>query len=101
MSFIYRFTIDRTGVSFPAPGRLEKVEGAYVVVAEVQFDQAMALQEHADAKQPVTIWVDVGGNAVAFMPVTKIRAKERRGQTVELWALVHMPDAFDQAMGRA
>lgn len=100
MSFIYRFTIDNTGVSFPAPGRLEKSADCYVVVAEVPFDQAMLLTEHADVKHPVTIWVDVGGNAVGFMPVTKIRARERRGQIVELWAIVHVPDLFEQA-GRA
>lgn len=97
MSFIYRFTIDNTGVSFPAPGRMEKLEGVYVVVAEVQFDQAMLLQEHADAKHPVTIWVDVGGHAVAFMSALRVKAKERRGNTVELWAIVHAPDIFEQA----
>lgn len=97
MTHVYRFTIDSTGVSFAAPGRLQQAEGAYVVVAELDYAAALALHEHASREQPVTIWVDVGGHPVAFMRAQKVRVKGR-GRTVELWALVHIPSIWDQAV---
>jgi hypothetical protein len=97
MTYAYRFVIDGTGIDFVAPGELQKAEGCYMVVAEVSFDQALALQEHAKAETPITIWVEVGGQAVAFMPVRKVKAKPGRGQFVEVAAMVRVPDPFEQA----
>lgn len=97
MTYAYRFVIDGTGIDFVAPGELQKAEGCYFVVAQVGYDQALALQQHAKAETPITLWVEVGGKGVAFMPVQKVMARDRRGQHVELACLVHMPSIFEQA----
>ncbi len=98
MTFIYRFHVPGAGVDFPAPGRLMKAEGCYVVIAEIGYDQAMLLQKHASFGQPITIWVDVDGAPVAFMQCEKIRARDHRGRFVEIMAAVYIPDIFAQAL---
>lgn len=98
MTYAYRFVIDGTGIDFVAPGELQQAEGCYLVVADVAHDQALALQEHASADRPITLWVEVGGKGVAFMPVQKVRWLERTGQRVRLAALVHVEDVFARAV---
>lgn len=98
MSFVYRFQVEGTGVTFDAPGQLQKVEGGLVVVAQTSYELALLVQQHASADRRVTLWVIVGDQTVAFMRASKFRAKERRGQFVELWALVHLPDPFAGAI---
>jgi hypothetical protein len=97
MTFIYRFQVDGTGVTFDAPGQLQKVDGALVVVAQTSYEHALLLSQHASAQTPAVIWAIVDGQAVAFMRASKVRAKERRGQFVELWAIVQTSSVFADA----
>lgn len=97
MTYAYRFEIDGTGIDFVAPGELQQAEGCYFVVAQVGYDQALALQQHAKAETPITLWVEIDGKGVAFMPVQKVRAQAGRGSFVQITALVHVPDIFEQA----
>lgn len=98
MSFIYRFAIEALDVTFSAPGHLEKSQGCYVVVAEIPLDQAALLQKHASVDTPVSVFVDVDGQAVGVMQAQRIAAKERRGSVIQIWALVHVPSIFAEAM---
>ncbi len=98
MTTLYRFVIKPAGVDVLAPGRLQQHDGAYVVVAEVPFDQAMLLARHATPDIPVTVWAEAEGEVVGLMHAHKIGAKSRRGQVVELWALVHVPSIFEKPL---
>lgn len=97
MTYAYRFVIDGTGIDFVAPGELQQAEGCYFVVAQVGYDQALALQQHASKETPITLWVEVDGKGVAFMPVQKVRWMEQRGSQIPIACLVHTPDIFEQA----
>lgn len=94
MTLVYRFVTRGSKAAIFAPGRLEKAEGCYFVVAQMSYADAVSQQEMAKTKD-ITVWVEVDGQGVAFMPVQRIRAKERKGAFVEIWALVHVPDAFE------
>lgn len=97
MTYAYRFVIDGTGIDFVAPGELQKFEGCLIVVAQVSFDQALALREHQTAGRAITLYVEVGGRDVAFMPVHKIKGRVERGNFVEVGCIVHLPSLFEQA----
>lgn len=94
MTYAYRFVIDGTGIDFVAPGELQNAAGVWMVVAEVSFDQSLALQQHAKAETPIMLWVEAAGQAVAFMPVHKVRASPGRGSFVKVAAIVRMPDPW-------
>lgn len=100
MTCTYRFVIDGTGIDFVAPGELQKAEGCYLVVAQVGYDQALALSQNSSWGTPITIFAQVGDRDVAFMPVLKVMAQDRRGQFVQVACLVHKPDLFEQAKAR-
>ena len=99
MTYAYRFVIDGTGIDFVAPGELQQADGCYMVVAHVAYDQALALRDHAPKETPITLWDEVGGKGVAFMPVQKVRWLESAGrQRMSLAALVPVPDMFAGAV---
>lgn len=98
MSFIYRLTVDGTGVSVNAPGRMENANGCMVVVVDVPFDVALLIQDKASIAHPLTIWVEIDGVAVAIMRPSKVKADGRKGQVVELWCLVYVPDPLGAAL---
>jgi hypothetical protein len=86
------------GIDFATVGQLQKHQGVYVVVASASWDDALQLQLNAKNESPITILVEVNGEAVAVMPIHKVRAKERKGAHVELWAIVDMADPFMEAL---
>lgn len=94
MTYAYRFVIDGTGIDFVAPGELQNADGVWMVVAEVRYDQALALQQHAKAATPILLFVQVGDRDVAFMPVHKVRASPGRGSFVKIAAIVRVPDPW-------
>jgi hypothetical protein len=100
MTYAYRFVIDGTGIDFVAPGELQNADGVWMVVAEVGYDQALALQQHAKAATPIMLFVQVADRDVAFMPVHKVKASAGRGSFVQVACIVRMPDPWSGA-GRA
>lgn len=89
MTALYRFSGHQ--ISFTTPGRIEHIEGAYLVQATCSYDHALLMQEHAKADRPVTIFVELGGEIVAVMPVVRLALRERRGSLVAIAAFVHIP----------
>lgn len=98
MSFIYRLTVDGTGVSTLAPGRMEQANGCLIVVVDVPFDVALLIQDAASLAKPITLWVEVNGVAVGVMRPSKVKADGRKGKVVELACLVYVPDPVGAAL---
>jgi hypothetical protein len=89
MTAIYHFK--GKGIDFLTVGKFGRHEGMCVLQCATTWDNAQQLQLNAKHNSPVHILVEVEGKAVAVMPVYKMRAADRKGQRVEIWAIVDLP----------
>jgi hypothetical protein len=89
MTALYRFR--GRGIDFITVGKFVRHEGMCVVQCAATWDNAQQLQLNAKANSPVHIIVEVDGEVVAVMPVYKVRTVDRKGQHLQIWAIVDLP----------